>query len=265
MTLPQPPSADQQSRVLLRGVTSTYVEGGQTLTALADLTLRVMPGEFVAIVGPSGSGKSTMLDLVAGLQSPAAGDVLLDGAVTTAAQRLGRTAYMRQRDLLLSWRTTVGNAALGLEATGVPRAAAERAAAAALPRYGLAEFATSWPDQLSGGMRQRCAVLRTLLPERDIILLDEPFGALDSLTRAELQGWLGQSLAAQQATVLLVTHDVEEALLLADRVVVFSPRPGRIVQEIIAPFRRPRAREVLFEPLFIASRQSIFTTLGIAA
>ncbi|MEZ4564534.1 MAG: ABC transporter ATP-binding protein [Thermomicrobiales bacterium] len=250
-------------RVSLQNVTSRYNEGQRRLTALEDFTLSISRGEFVSIVGPSGSGKSTLLDIVAGLLAPDSGQVFMSGFPTTAQERLGQSAYMRQRDLLVPWRTALGNAALGLEATGVPRKAAESAAAEQLPRYGLAEFADAYPNQLSGGMRQRCAVLRTLLPQRDLILLDEPFGALDSLTRAELQLWLAEVLAVQQATVLLVTHDVEEAIMLGDRIVVLTSRPGRVRLDITVPLARPRRREVLFAAEFLATRRDVLGALGI--
>lgn len=258
------PNAVVAPRIALEDVTSRYNEGGRRLTALEGLTLSVMPAEFVCIVGPSGSGKSTLLDLVAGLLSPDAGRVLMHGELTTAAQRLGQAAYMRQRDLLVPWRTTVGNAALGLEARGIPRRTAEAAAAAQLPRYGLEDFATAYPSQLSGGMRQRCAVLRTLLPQLDLVLLDEPLGALDSLTRAELQLWLGEVLARERCTVLFVTHDVEEAIMLGDRVVVLSSRPGRVRLDITVPLARPRHRELLFAPEFLEIRREVLAALGFA-
>lgn len=258
-------SAGAPARVALERVTSRYDEGRRRLTALEDLSLAVSQGEFLSIVGPSGSGKSTLLDIVAGLIAPDEGQVLMSGRPTTPAERLGQAAYMRQRDLLVPWRTTLQNAALGLEASGVPRREAEAAAAAQLPRYGLAGFADAYPGQLSGGMRQRCAVLRTLLPQRDLILLDEPFGALDSLTRAELQLWLGEVLALQQTTVLFVTHDVEEAIFLGDRIAVLTPRPGRVCLDISVPLGRPREREMLFAPEFLAIRREVLSALGMPA
>lgn len=265
MALPDhtPPVTGLAPRVALEHVTSHYDEGGRRLTALEDLTLSVMPAEFVSIVGPSGSGKSTLLDLVAGLLTPDDGQVLMNGRVTTAAGRLGQAAYMRQRDLLVPWRTALGNAALGLEATGVPRRTAEAVALEQLPRYGLGEFGTAYPSQLSGGMRQRCAVLRTLLPQLDLVLLDEPLGALDSLTRAELQLWLAEVLDRQQCTVLFVTHDVEEAIMLGDRIVVLSPRPGTVCLDIAVPFARPRHRELLFASDFLEIRREVLGALGI--
>ncbi|MCA9878987.1 MAG: ABC transporter ATP-binding protein [Thermomicrobiales bacterium] len=267
MAQPDPSHIREPSapRFALEHVTSRYVEGRQRLTALQDVSLAVQPGEFVSVVGPSGSGKSTLLDIVAGLLSPDAGQVTMCGWPTTAAERLGQAAYMRQRDLLVPWRTTLGNAALGLEATGVTRRAAETAAAAQLPRYGLGEFAGAYPSQLSGGMRQRCAVLRTLLPRRDLVLLDEPFGALDSLTRSELQLWLAEVLTEQTTTVLLVTHDVEEAVLLSDRVVILSPRPGQVRLDIAVQLPRPRQRDMLFAPAFLETRREILGALGLTA
>lgn len=264
MPLPDPssPLAGLTPRVALEHVTSHYDEGGRRLTALEDLTLSVMPAEFVSIVGPSGSGKSTLLDLVAGLLTPDAGRILMHGHPVTAAERLGQAAYMRQRDLLVPWRTALGNAALGLEARGVSRRAAEAAAFEQLPRYGLEGFASAYPNQLSGGMRQRCAVLRTLLPQLDLVLLDEPLGALDSLTRAELQLWLAEALILQRCTVLFVTHDVEEAIMLGDRIIVLSPRPGRVCLDISVTLPRPRQRDLLFDSNFLEIRREILGALG---
>src|SRR3954462_14261031 len=165
-------------RLELIDIVSTYEEEGHRLKALDGLTLSVGAAEFVALVGPSGSGKSTILDIVAGLVTQDSGVVRVDGIPTTAEQRLGRSAYMQQRDLLLPWRTTVDNAALGLEASGVPRAEAEHRASRQLGRFGLDGFGNVYPAQLSGGMRQRAAFLRTILPQKELVLLDEPFGAL---------------------------------------------------------------------------------------
>ncbi len=211
-----------------------------TLTALAGIDLTLRQDEITAVVGPSGSGKSTLLELVAGLQDPDEGVVAVNGAVS-AAERRRACSYMPQRDLLLPWRDALGNAALALECQGVPRAEARRRAEPLFERFGLAEFERSRPAELSGGMRQRVAFLRTLLPGRPLLLLDEPFGALDAITRADLQEWLADMLAAEPRTVLLVTHDVEEALFLADRVIVLSARPGRMVAEFAVGLPRPRS------------------------
>ena len=207
--------------------------------ALDGLSLDVRPGEVVAVVGPSGCGKSTLLELVAGLQEPDAGTV----SVGDAGDRRGFCGYMPQRDLLLPWRDALGNAALALECQGVPKGEARRRAEPLFERFGLAEFERTRPGGLSGGMRQRVAFLRTLLPGRPVLLLDEPFASLDSITRASMQQWLADALLAEPRTVLLVTHDVEEAVFLADRVAVLSPRPGRVVAEIDVPLPRPRSRD----------------------
>jgi ABC-type nitrate/sulfonate/bicarbonate transport system ATPase subunit len=250
-------------RLELIDIVSTYIEEGRRLTALDGLSLAVGPDEFVALVGPSGSGKSTLLDIVSGLLTPDRGAVCLDGKPTTAQQRLGHSAYMQQRDLLLPWRTTVGNAALGLEASGMPRAEAERRAAADLWRFGLDGFRDAYPAQLSGGMRQRTAFLRTILPHKALVLFDEPFGALDALTRAELQAWLVGIWEHERSSVLWVTHDVEEAVFLADRVIVLTARPGRVAFELDVSLPRPRIRPMLASAEFIRDRRTLLSALGV--
>jgi NitT/TauT family transport system ATP-binding protein len=210
------------------------------ITALAGIDVDLRAGELTAVVGPSGSGKSTLLELVAGLQEPDEGSIAVLGA-STALERRETCAYMPQQDLLLPWRDALGNAALALECQGVPRPEARRRAAPLFERFGLAQFERVRPAELSGGMRQRVAFLRTLLPGRPVLLLDEPFGALDAITRADLQEWLAETLAQEPRTVLLVTHDVEEAVFLADRIVVLSPRPGRVVADFDVDLPRPRS------------------------
>lgn len=191
------------------------------VVALADVSLRVGPGEVVAVVGPSGSGKSTLLELVCGLQQPDEGRVAGERAV-----------LMPQQDLLLPWLTALDNAALPLRLAGAKRDAARERARALLHELGLGGFERARTWQLSGGMRQRVAVARTLLSGAPVLCLDEPFGALDAITRADAQAWLAQALAREPRSVLLVTHDVEEAAVLGDRVVVLSARPGRVVAEL---------------------------------
>ena len=253
----QPPGLE------LIDIVSSYAEGGRRLTALAGLSLHVGKAEFVALVGPSGSGKSTLLDIVSGLLMEDSGTVFIGGESTTTKRRLGKSAYMQQRDLLLPWRTTVSNAALGLEASGVPRAEAEKRASAQLQRFGLDGFGGSYPAQLSGGMRQRAAFLRTILPRKDLVLLDEPFGALDALTRADLQMWLAELWEQERPSVLLVTHDVEEAIFLADRVIVLTPRPGRVAFELTVSLLRPRTRDMIASPAFIEDRATLLQALGL--
>ena len=227
--------APARESLSLENVTRRY----RRVTALESVDLSVRRDEVLAVVGPSGCGKSTLLELMAGLQEPDEGIVSAAGA-TDAAARRAVCAYMPQRDLLLPWRTALANAALALECQGVPRSEARRRAVPLFERFGLAEFEHARPAELSGGMRQRVAFLRTLLPGRELLLLDEPFGALDSITRASMQRWLADALDQEPRTVLLVTHDVEEAVFLADRVAVLSPRPGRVVAEIEVDLERPR-------------------------
>jgi ABC-type nitrate/sulfonate/bicarbonate transport system ATPase subunit len=238
-----------------RNVTRRYPR----VTALEGIDLAVRQDELMAVVGPSGCGKSTLLELVAGLQEPDAGTVTLLGT-TDAAARRAASAYMPQRDLLLPWRDALANAALALECQGVPRAEARRRAEPLFERFGLAEFEHARPAELSGGMRQRVAFLRTLLPGRPVLLLDEPFGALDSITRASMQRWLADALAAEPRTVLFVTHDVEEALFLADRVAVLSPRPGRVMAEIDVGLKRPRD---VTDPEFGSVKRRALEALGL--
>jgi ABC-type nitrate/sulfonate/bicarbonate transport system ATPase subunit len=242
------PRSIQKVAVRAVSVTRRYPRRrAEAVTALAGLDLTVREGEVVAVVGPSGCGKSTLLELVAGLQEPD------DGLIEVAGTRERRDAcsLMPQHDLLVPWRDAAGNAALALECAGVRRAEARRRAAPLFERFGLAEFERARPEELSGGMRQRVAFLRTLLPDRPVLLFDEPFGALDSITRGAMQEWLDAALAELPRTVLLVTHDVEEAILLADRVAVLSPRPGRVRAELDVDLPRPRRRlELVTDPAF---------------
>jgi NitT/TauT family transport system ATP-binding protein len=201
------------------------------VVALDGVSLSVAPGEVVAVVGPSGCGKSTLLELVCGLLEPDSGTVSAPPA-----------ALMPQRDGLLPWLSALDNAALALRVAGRTRDDARAAAHSLFGEFGLAGFETARPGALSGGMRQRVAFLRTLLAGRSVLCLDEPFGALDALTRTTMQDWLAGALAREPRTVLLVTHDVEEAALMADRVVLLSPRPGRVIETVPIDLPRPRSR-----------------------
>jgi ABC-type nitrate/sulfonate/bicarbonate transport system ATPase subunit len=216
------------------------VKGFGPLPVLAGVGFDVAPGEFVALVGPSGCGKSTLFNVVAGLEPPDAGRVLVDG--TDATGRVDPFAYMPQQDLLFPWRTVLDNTALGLEVAGLPRREARRRAGALFEPFGLAGFERAWPGELSGGMRQRAALLRTVVQDRPVLLLDEPFGALDALTRLDMQVWLDGVRERYGWTVLLITHDIREAVFLADRVLVLGPRPTAVRTEI--PVDLPRRRDV---------------------
>ena len=228
--------------------------------AVADVSIELAEGEFVSIVGPSGCGKSTLLAMLAGLLEPTAGQITLDGREPSGGL-LGRIGYMPQRDLLMEWRTTLANATVGLELAGIGRAAARERARAEVGRFGLAGFEDRRPSALSGGMRQRAALLRTFLAGRDVLLLDEPFGALDALTREAMREWLLGVWEADRKTILLVTHDVEEAVFLSDRVYVMSGRPGRMRTEVAVALPRPRALELTATPEFAALKERLLAPL----
>jgi NitT/TauT family transport system ATP-binding protein len=255
ITTTQQHDAHALGQLDVRGVSKRFGE----LEVVRDAWLSVAPGEFVSIVGPSGCGKSTLLNIAAGLLEPDAGEIWLAGA--PAPRRLGRVAYMPQRDALLPWRTVLDNAILGLEVAGVARGVARERALALLPRFGLAGFADQYPAALSGGMRQRAAFLRTVLTEQPLLLLDEPFGALDALTRRSMQEWLLDLWTELGRTILMVTHDVEEALLLSDHVAVMTARPGRIklVERVRLP--RPRQAEMVADPAFVEQKAQLLAAL----
>ncbi|MEU5096769.1 ABC transporter ATP-binding protein [Streptomyces sp. NPDC020996] len=239
----------------VRGVGKSF----GTLEVLRDLHLTVRPGEFAAVIGPSGSGKSTLFDLISGLERADTGTVLVDGEPTGPGSR--QVAQMPQKDLLLPWRTVLDNTALGLEAEGVRRKEARRRAGELFEAFGLDGFQGSYPAQLSGGMRQRAALLRTVVLGRPVLLLDEPFGALDSLTRTDMQLWLAQMWQRYRWTIILVTHDIREAALLADTVHVLSPRPATVVERVEIPRGTPRGRADLTEPATAAVERRLLAAL----
>jgi ABC-type nitrate/sulfonate/bicarbonate transport system ATPase subunit len=237
------------ARLEVRALAKTFeLEGYEPLLTLDGVDLVAAPGEFVAVIGPSGCGKTTLFQILAGLEAPSAGEVLIDGRA--AENRLGACAFMPQRDGLLPWRRTIDNVTIGLELAGIGRAAARERAAPLLERFGLGGFETAWPWQLSGGMRQRAAFLRTVLLGKPAMLLDEPFGALDGITRSELQQWLLEVWSEVGSTVMLITHDVAEAVFLADRVYVMTPRPGRVAAVIEIELPRPRTLALAESPQF---------------
>lgn len=255
--------ADQASWLLAaRGVSQTFRgDDGRAVLALQHISLGIASGEFVSIIGPSGCGKSTLLNILAGLDAPTAGNVWFNGRLTTPGGRLGQIGLMPQRDLLLPWRTALGNAIAGLEVRGIPRAKALAQARDLFARFGLAEFAQAYPYALSGGMRQRVALVRSALAAGPVLLLDEPFGALDALTRADLRRWLLEVWQTLGKTLVLVTHDVDEALLLSDRVYAFSARPGQVRGEVVVDLPHPRDAVVQASPAFGALRQRLLALL----
>ena len=254
-----PAERASRPKMELDGIGKDFFVNGNALPVLRDVDLRVCEGEFVSLIGPSGCGKSTLLNIITGLEEPTKGDMRTDGQKT--ARRLGAIGYMHQKDLLLPWRTVLDNAILGLELQGRPKVEARDRALELMDSFGLKGFEKSYPSLLSGGMRQRVAFLRTVLADHEVILLDEPFGALDALTRANMQEWLLQLWDSWGKTVILVTHDVEEAVLLSDRVYVFTARPGRIKMVLSVDLPRPRRYEMVTEETFVNMKAKVIAAL----
>ena len=230
-----------------------------SLQVLSGISVVVRPGRVTAMLGPSGCGKSTLLHICAGLLRPDRGSVLHDGRDVTG--ETGHMSYLQQKDLLLPWLRIIDNVALPLELRGMPRAEARAVAAPHFERFGIAGFERHFPSQLSGGMRQRAALLRTYLFNGRIMLLDEPFGALDTITRGRMHEWLLSLLRELEPAVLLVTHDVDEALLLSDEVVVLTARPARVVETIPISLERPRGEATLLSEEFRTTKRSVLDAL----
>ena len=241
----------------------SYAVDGHWEPVLAGISLAVNPGEFVSIIGPSGCGKSTLLNIIAGLDQPDTGTVELDEELdgNLTGDRLGRIGYMQQKDLLLPWRTVLDNAALGLELQGMPRRQARRRALELTELFGLKGFENQYPFALSGGMRQRAAFLRTMMLDQGVMLLDEPFGALDALTRVQMQEWLMDLWGNLRKTIILITHDVDEAILLSDRVYVLTARPGRTKMIMDVALPRPRSYQLITEPPFTLLKGELLASL----
>jgi ABC-type nitrate/sulfonate/bicarbonate transport system ATPase subunit len=254
MSLPVP-------KLHVDNVCMTFPTSSGGFEALAPITLSIPQGRFVSLIGPSGCGKSTIFNIIAGLLEPTAGRVLIDGVDATGT--IGRVGYMLQKDLLLPWRTVIDNVILGMEIRGMPLRSARERALPLLQRYGLAGFEHLYPSALSGGMRQRAALLRTLLFDTDVILLDEPFGALDAQTKLQMQEWLMRLWSDFDKTVLFVTHDVEEAIWLSDELYVMGTRPGRIIADIAVNLARPRVRTSALTPEFLAIKERCLELLDV--
>ena len=250
-------------KLVLDNLSMVFQTGGVEFTALAPVNLEVPTGRFVTLIGPSGCGKSTIFNVIAGLQPPSTGRVLIDGQDVTGY--IGQVGYMLQKDLLLPWRTVLDNIVLGMEISGIPIQEARARALPLINRYGLSGFEYQYPPSLSGGMRQRAALLRTLLVDNDVILLDEPFGALDAQTKSQMQDWLLQIFADFGRTVIFVTHDVEEAVYLSDEIHVMASRPGRIIETLPIDLPRPRDRAVVSSPRFVAIKKYCLDLLHLGA
>jgi ABC-type nitrate/sulfonate/bicarbonate transport system ATPase subunit len=250
-------------KVHLDQVGMAFATPGGAFRAVEPLDLSIESGRFVSLVGPSGCGKSTLFNVIAGLLQPTEGRVLIDGEDATGT--IGRVGYMLQKDLLLPWRTVLDNVILGMEVQGKPLKEARERALPLLRKYGLAGFEYLYPNSLSGGMRQRAALLRTLLFDTDVILLDEPFGALDAQTKLQMQEWLMQLWSDFKKTVVFVTHDVEEAIYLSDEVHVMGTRPGRVIANIPITLPRPRVRTSALTADFIAIKERCLDLLSVNA
>ncbi len=240
-------------RLELNGLRKSFGD----IDVLADINLSVSPGEFVSILGPSGAGKSTTLQMLIGASEPDAGTMLFDGA--PLVPKRDRFAFMPQRDALIPWRRIIDNTTLGLEVAGLCRTAARARVAPLFAEFGLAGFENHYPAQLSGGMRQRAALLRTVVQRSPMLLLDEPFGALDALTRAQMQRWLANMWSRHRWTVLLITHDVREAVLLSDRIYVLSSRPAHVAHQFHVP--RDHSRRSVGSAELAAIEAEILQTL----
>ncbi len=242
-------------RLEVQGLTSLY----DSLPILNDVSIHLNEGEFVSIVGPSGCGKSTLFHHISGIMAPEQGRILIDAEDRTG--RAGRVSYMYQKDLLMPWKKVVDNVALPLRLKGVGKQESREKALELFELFGLEGFEKAYPYQLSGGMRQRASLLRTYLCNNDILLLDEPFGGLDAITRARLQDWLLELLARLDVSVLFITHDIEEALYLSDRIYVLSDRPATVCREFELHFDRPRERSLMADREFAKLKLEIYQLL----
>jgi ABC-type nitrate/sulfonate/bicarbonate transport system ATPase subunit len=252
------PAEDRKLEV--RSVSKVFRRNGRVIHALDATSMSVPKGRFISIIGPSGCGKSTLFNIIAGLAKPTAGDVIADGK--SILDQPGYVGYMLQKGLLLPWRTILDNIILGMEVRDVPKKEAIERAMPLIERYGLKGFEQHYPHELSGGMRQRASLLRTMLYDRDIVLLDEPFGALDAQTRMLMQTWLLAVWADLQKTVLFVTHDIDEAIYLSDEIHVFTARPGRIKAVLDVNIPRPRYQaEVTTSHEFVELKRNLLDLL----
>jgi ABC-type nitrate/sulfonate/bicarbonate transport system ATPase subunit len=253
---------DPEAKVEIEGLTVRFRgDRGSSFEAIRDVSLTVRGSEFVSILGRSGCGKSTLFNAVAGLIEPAAGTVRYHGQVINGSP--GHAGYMMQRDQLFPWRTVLDNVVLGLDVLGENRRSSRERAAELFPLFGLSGFERNYPSALSGGMRQRAALMRTMLLDRDLLLLDEPFGALDAITRAEMQSWLLGIWEKFRRTIVFITHDVEEAVFLSDRVVVMGGPPGTVLASFEVPLSRPREyADAVTSPEFVRVKHEILDVIS---
>jgi len=236
-----------------------FKEDYEDMSIIDDVSLELRENEFVALIGPSGCGKSTIFNMISGLVKIDSGQVFIDGKECTG--ETGRVSYMYQKDLLLPWKKIIDNTCLPLRIRGHSRKDAHERVGKYFKLFGLEGFEYKYPHQLSGGMRQRAALLRTYMNSKDIILLDEPFGGLDAITRLKMQHWLLGILEKLQVSILFITHDIEEAIFLSDRIYVLSKRPAKIKKEIIVTLPKPRDREIITSSKFNKIERDILNIL----
>jgi NitT/TauT family transport system ATP-binding protein len=264
-SLPSIPSSGQADarRIGVKGLSKSFQLGGTTIDAVRDVSFGVRRSEFVALLGPSGCGKSTILNMIATLVKPTSGEIFIDGKPVVAGKATPDVGYVFQRDTLFPWRTVADNIGYGLQLAGVADAERKERVAACVAQAGLQGFEDAYPSALSGGMRQRAALMRTLVVEPQILLMDEPFGALDTHTKIDMHEVLLRIWEREQQSVLFVTHDLGEALTLADRIILLSARPGRIKDVFQVDFARPRdAVKVRETPRYAELFQHIWHSLG---
>lgn len=243
----------------LRNVSKQFsIKKGQ-LPVIRNVEMHANQGEFISVIGPSGCGKSTLFKMIAGLEVPTEGEIMVDGGEATG--KPDKFAYMPQKDLLFPWRTVLDNTTLGLEVQGFSRKEARDKARPLFEKFGIHGFEESYPWQLSGGMRQRAALLRTVVQDRPVLLLDEPFGALDSLTRVEMQEWLTSVWEQFRWTVVLITHDIREAIFLSDRVYALTARPAHVREVYSVPLARPRSLDVVTGATFVDLEAKLLAAL----
>jgi len=263
-TIEAPPSRTIDiMRIEARGLNKSFQLAGTTIEAVRDVSFSVRRGEFVAVLGPSGCGKSTVLNMIATLVKPSSGEILIDGRPVISGKATPNVGYVFQRDTLFPWRTVADNIGYGLQLAAVPDAELKARVAASVAQAGLKGFEHAYPSALSGGMRQRAALMRTLVVEPQILLMDEPFGALDTHTKIDMHQVLLRIWEREQQTVVFVTHDLGEALTLADRIILFSARPGQVKDTFDVDFARPRdAVKVRETPRYAELFQHIWHLLG---
>lgn len=247
-------------KIQLSNVCKDFITDRDKLEVVKNINLYVNKGEFISIIGPSGCGKSTIFHILTGLQKDYVGNVEIDGEPLQKINK--KMSYMHQKDLLMPWRTLIDNVMLPLELQGENKKVAFAKVEKLLPVFGLEGFQNAYPNELSGGMRQRAALLRTVLVDSDIMLLDEPFGALDAINRSKMQEWLLDIWNQFKRTVVFITHDIEEAIYLSDRIYVLSERPAQVIEELKIEFPRPREKDIVVTSQFLEYKRKLMNALG---